>query len=1171
MMAEKKKQPKLTLSYGVDFADLYGQEGLQKIDDIFLRKLETKDAHLASSLRAARATPADYEGKEGAELLLAVAAHLDDFVARLFAIEKETASLAQHHASHDDLYTVRRLFIQKQAVRRHRHDEVQDWDGDALARALNGWMKQSGVHVDEAMYAHHVLRWLADESRYEKALDAARRYGAWASLTEDGRRRHEGDVVFVVPSPVDAMHRVPLLPLPDSHGAQGYEDSHLRARSGFSLTDQGYDTRQALAEVSYCILCHHQGKDSCSKGLATKKDEEGLFHQNVFGEELAGCPLEEKISEMHEAKKNALSIGALAIACVDNPMLAGTGHRICNDCMKACIYQKQDAVDIPQVESRVLKDVLSLPWGFEIYSLLTRWNPLNYGRPVARVASGYKVLVVGLGPAGYTLAHHLMNDGHDVVAVDGLKIEPLPPHLGGVSQDGTRVAFEPIHDVSAWQEDLDERVSAGFGGVAEYGITSRWDKNFLLVLRLLLERRASCAIYGGVLFGGTLTFEDAFAMGFDHIALCMGAGRPTVLDLPNGLARGVRQASDFLMALQLTGAARKDSVSNLQLRLPAVVIGGGLTAIDTATEALAYYVRQCLKWLHRYDSLGEKALAGIWDEEERAIADEWLAHGRALQDEIAVAQKEGREPNFIPLLRSWGGVTIAYRRRMVDSPAYRLNPEEVDLAMEEGISFMELVSPQHIELDEWGHAARLDLEKQRLDDNHRLQGSGEKISLAARAILVAAGTKPNTVLARDADNGLQMDGNYFQLLDEDGNAKKVTWSVKPIRGEEHGFLTSLRDDGRGVSFFGDLHPSFAGNVVKAMASAKHGYPVIDRVLRRRASHGDDFVQLRHHLNDSLRARVVEVNRLAPAIVEIVVRAPLAARHFRPGQFYRLQNFESSLNSVGGTRFGMEALALTGASVDLQRGTLSTIVLEMGGSSDLCRSLKAGDDVVLMGPTGTPTEIPHDETVLLVGGGLGNAVLFSIAEALRAHNCRVLYFAGYRTQDSRYKEEQILKSSDVVVWCCDEGVFSTTRSQDKSFHGNVVEAMIAYGSGDLGDVTIALKDVTRMIVIGSDAMMAAVALARHHELRPFLRCDHLAIGSINSPMQCMMKEICAQCLQRHVDPVSGEERVVFSCFNQDQPLDQVDFSCLAARLRQNSVQEKLTAQWLARHTALDMRD
>ena len=78
-------------------------------------------------------------------------------------------------------------------------------------------------------------------------------------------------------------------------------------------------------------------------------------------------------------------------------------------------------------------------------------------------------------------------------------------------------------------------------------------------------------------------------MGFDHVALCLGAGKPTVVTMTNGLAKGVRQASDFLMALQLTGAAREDSLANLTVRLPIVVIGGGLTAIDAATEALAYY------------------------------------------------------------------------------------------------------------------------------------------------------------------------------------------------------------------------------------------------------------------------------------------------------------------------------------------------------------------------------------------------------------------------------------------------------------------------------------------------------------------------------------------------------------------------------------------------------
>ena len=54
-------------------------------------------------------------------------------------------------------------------------------------------------------------------------------------------------------------------------------------------------------------------------------------------------------------------LGALAMICVDNPVVAATGHRICNDCMKSCIYQKQAPVDIPQAETRTLKDVLEKP------------------------------------------------------------------------------------------------------------------------------------------------------------------------------------------------------------------------------------------------------------------------------------------------------------------------------------------------------------------------------------------------------------------------------------------------------------------------------------------------------------------------------------------------------------------------------------------------------------------------------------------------------------------------------------------------------------------------------------------------------------------------------------------------------------------------------------------
>src|SRR5205814_9110566 len=189
--------------------------------------------------------------------------------------------------------------------------------------------------------------------------------------------------------------------------------------------------------------------------------------------------------------------------------------------------------------------------------------------------------------------------------------------------------------------------------------------------------------------------------------------------------------------------------------------------------------------------------------------------------------------------------------------------------------------------------------------------------------------------------------------------------------------------------------------------------------------------------------------------------------------------------------------------------------------------------------GSPADIAAYGTVLLVGGGLGNAVLFSRARAFRAVGWRVLYFAGYRTMADRYRVADIEAAADVVVWCCDEGPgFVADRPQDRTFVGNMVQAMLAYANGTLGPQPIPFLSADRIIAIGSDRMMAAVAAARHGVLKPHLKATHRGIGSINSPMQCMMKEICAQCLQPQRDPSTGEVRRVLSCFNEDQPVDAV---------------------------------
>jgi NADPH-dependent glutamate synthase beta subunit-like oxidoreductase/NAD(P)H-flavin reductase len=1144
----------LSLAFGLRFEDLYCRNGLARLDGCFVEFLQRRNTDLHNRLMAARAAPDELAAKAYSDLIVELAVELDDFIAALFGVTREVEALRERHDALAPLYAVKRLFVQRRAAKKYGPDQAASFDGQALLRELEPLI---GGELTELRFAERVDAWMKAEAEHAAALDLAARYAAWATHTPQGQRRHKGGVLFKLPRKIgphqliavetDLVDGVAMLKLPPSH---------RRARDGFALTDSGTDLAGALDHANYCIWCHNQGKDSCAKGL---KEKSGEFKKSVFGVVLAGCPLEEKISEMNLVEAGGHTIGALAIVAIDNPMCAATGHRICNDCMKACIYQKQEPVDIPQVETRILKEVLALPWGFEIYGLLTRWNPLDLRRPVPKPATGHKVLVVGLGPAGFTLAHHLINDGHTVVAVDGLKIEPLDPDISGVGVGGARTAFRPIRDAAELREPLDARVMAGFGGVAEYGITVRWDKNFLKLIRLLLERRTEFAMFGGVRFGGTLTIDSAFALGFDHIAFCAGAGRPTIVPMKNGLAAGVRQASDFLMALQLTGAAKAESLANLQVRLPVVIIGGGLTAIDTATEALAYYPLQVEKFLSRYETLvaerGEAAVRGEWTAQEAETASEFLQHAHEIRAERALAAREGRKPRLAELMARWGGATIVYRRRLIDSPSYTLNHEEVAKALEEGIAFAERLTPQEVLLDEFGCAGALRLSQ--ADPS----AAPREVILPARTILVAAGTQPNTVLAREEPQHVRIDGKYFQAVDEHGRNVTPERITKPSSAH---VLMSVRADGRAISFFGDLHPSFAGNVVKAMASAKQGYPVVSRMLARRAASDVSPAELVGRLNEDLRASVHAVNRLTPAIVEVIVRAPMAVRAFRPGQFYRLQNYETISRDADGTRLAKEGLALTGAAVDRERGLLSTIVLEMGGSSDLCAQLAPGEPVILMGPTGHPTETPGGESVLLIGGGLGNAVLFSIGQALRRNGSRVLYFAGYKRAIDRYKVEEIERAADAIVWCCDEPPgFRAERAQDKAFVGDIVTALDAYASGTLGTAPILLGEVDRVIAIGSDGMMAAVSRARQGMLAQHFKPGHKAIASINSPMQCMMKEICAQCLQVHRDPASGVESVVFSCFNQDQDLDRVDFDNLRARLSQNGVQEKLTRLWIDR--------
>src|SRR5262249_6290252 len=162
------------------------------------------------------------------------------------------------------------------------------------------------------------------------------------------------------------------------------------------------------------------------------------------------------------------------------------------------------------------------------------------------------------------------------------------------------------------------------------------------------------------------------------------------------------------------------------------------------------------------------------------------------------------------------------------------------------ITFAEGLTPTRIDVDQYGHASEV-----------CFSANGKEVKLKARSVLIAAGTQPNTVLAREEGVSLALDGKYFQACDENGEPVKPERSASKQKKVE--VLLHKRPDGRFMSFFGDLHPSYFGNVVKAMGSAKQGFPVISKVLgQREASSRLEDRKFLENLNRDLRAVVHEV-------------------------------------------------------------------------------------------------------------------------------------------------------------------------------------------------------------------------------------------------------------------------------------------------------------------------
>jgi hypothetical protein len=626
------------------------------------------------------------------------------------------------------------------------------------------------------------------------------------------------------------------------------------------------------------------------------------------------------------------------------------------------------------------------------------------------------------------------------------------------------------------------------------------------------------------------------------------------------MARGMRQASDFLMALQLSGAAKRDSLANLQVRLPAVVIGGGLTSIDTATEVQAYYIRQVEKVRARWEAVGETR-SDLFDAYEQGVLEEFLAHGLAVRAERERARAVGELPDFTPLIRAWGGVTVVYRRAMAESPAYLCNQEVIVKALEEGIYYAEGLEPTEAVLDEHGHV-------QQLRCVHT--DSGVAFSLPARAVLVAAGSIPNTVYEREHPGTFEMDGNFFAAyrIDETGVMVRVP-SAGHNKSAQPGFFTSYRVGGLRVSFVGDNHPWYHGSVVKAMASSKHAARDITALLGRdsqpaAAPDQAAFDALAASLDAALCPEVVAVEHLAPHLTSLTVRAPQATKHWLPGQVYRLQNFERHAERLAGQMLAMEGMAIDGVHVDQARGEVQLLINSVGVSSRIAASLKPGARVILMGPTGTGLPVPENSTLTVAGGHSAVTSTVDGAAMWRAAGNRIVFIGHFRDAERARAVQRVIEIlTDQAIWVLDEGpAMKMRRQQDACFVHGLDDFLRSCAEMDASFADW-VRQTDQFILSDHPQSMETFRTMLRADLKPLLKPGFNAIAAVNSPMQCMMKEVCAQCLCRHVDSVTGEpSKFVFSCFNQHQPLFELDFANLQARQGQNSVQEKLSSAWLA---------
>lgn len=186
-------------------------------------------------------------------------------------------------------------------------------------------------------------------------------------------------------------------------------------------------------------------------------------------------------------------------------------------------------------------------------------------------------------------------------------------------------------------------------------------------------------------------------------------------------------------------------------------------------------------------------------------------------------------------------------------------------------------------------------------------------------------------------------------------------------------------------------------------------------------------------------KIVKRVELAPQTILFHVQCEHIAKRGRAGQFIILRVSENG-----------ERIPLTIADRDPDKGLITIVAQEVGHTTRMLNRLNVGDEILdLAGPLGKATTIPQGKTVVCVGGGVGNAVVWPQVKALKEAGNHVITILGARNKELLILADEIGALSDELILTSDDGSIGrkglvTHALQDLIDSGQNIDEVITIG-------------------------------------------------------------------------------------------------------------------------------